>query len=152
MITIEIDPVYFQLVSPEIVERAAQTTLTQQSAPDADLAIVLTGDDQIQALDRNFLGKDTPTDVLSFPASETDPETGRLYLGDIVISVPRAENQAAAGGHSLKAEVSLLVVHGVLHLIGYDHAEAVGKNIMWAAQKEILVELGISPMIIHDKT
>jgi probable rRNA maturation factor len=151
MITIEVDPLYRKLVSPGIVERAAKATLTQQSAPDADLAIVLTGDDQIRTLDRNFLGKDTPTDVLSFPASETDPETGRLYLGDIVISVPMAEAQAAVGGHSLEAEVSLLVVHGVLHLIGYDHAEAEEKNLMWGAQKAILLRLDMSPMIIHEE-
>jgi probable rRNA maturation factor len=151
MITIEVDPQYRKLVSPGIVERAAKATLTQQSALDADLAIVLTGDDQIRTLDRNYLGKDTPTDVLSFPASETDPETGRLYLGDIVISVPMAEAQAAVGGHSLEAEVSLLVVHGVLHLIGYDHAETEEKNLMWEAQKAILLRLDVSPMIIDEE-
>ena len=152
MITIEVDPVYSQLVAPEIVKHAAQTTLTQQSVVDADIAVVLTGDDQIQTLNRNFLGKDTPTDVLSFPASEKDPETGRLYLGDIIISVPKAETQAKVGGHSLQAEVSLLVVHGVLHLIGFDHASKAEKTIMWTAQNAILLQLGISPLIIHDDT
>ena len=134
---------------PEILERAANATLLQQSAPDADLTLVLTGDTQIQSLDRDFLGKDEPTDVLSFPSSEMDPETGRRYLGDIIISVPRAEAQSIAAGHSLEAELSLLVVHGVLHLLGHDHAGPEEKTNMWAAQSEVLTRLGISPTIVH---
>ena len=112
--------------------------------------MVLTGDAQIQALDRDFLGKNAPTDVLSFPACETDPETGRRYLGDIIISVPRAEAQSMAAGHPLEAELSLLVVHGVLHLLGHDHAGVVEKKRMWAAQKEALTRLGISPTIVYE--
>jgi probable rRNA maturation factor len=134
---------------PDILERAAKAALLQQSAPDADLTLVLTGDTQIQVLDHDFLGKDAPTDVLSFPACETDPETGRRYLGDIIISVPRAEAQAISEGHSLEAELSLLVVHGVLHLLGHDHARAEEKTRMWAAQSEVLTRLGIPPTIVH---
>jgi probable rRNA maturation factor len=150
MINIEIIPDFRRVFMPEILERAARAALLQQSAPDADLTLVLTGDAQIQALDHDFLGKDTPTDVLSFPASETDPETGRRYLGDIIISVPRAEAQSIAAGHSLEAELSLLVVHGVLHLLGHDHAEAEEKARMWAAQSEILTRLGIPLTIVHE--
>ncbi len=150
MINIEINPEFQRVFMPDTLERAARATLLQQSAPDADLTLVLTGDAQIQALDRDFLGKDAPTDVLSFPASETDPETGRRYLGDIVISVPRAEAQSISAGHSLEAELSLLVVHGVLHLLGHDHAGAEEKVRMWAAQSEVLTRLGISPTILHE--
>lgn len=135
---------------PDILERAAKAALLQQSAPDADLTLVLTGDAQIQALDRDFLGKDAPTDVLSFPACETDPETSRRYLGDIIISVPRAEAQSIAAGHPLESELSLLVVHGVLHLLGHNHAAAEEKTRMWAAQSEILTRLGIPPTIVHE--
>ena len=135
---------------PDILERAAKAALLQQSAPDADLTLVLTGDAQLQALDRDFLGKDSPTDVLSFPAFETDPETGRPYLGDIIISVPRAESQSIAAGHPLESELSLLVVHGVLHLLGHNHAEAEERTRMWAAQSEILTRLGIPPTIVHE--
>jgi probable rRNA maturation factor len=134
---------------PDILERAAKAALFQQSAPDADLTLVLTGDTQIQVLDRDFLGKDAPTDVLSFPASETDPETGRRYMGDIIISVPRAEAHAIAAGHPLESELSLLVVHGVLHLLGHDHAGAEEKARMWAAQSEVLTQLGIPATIVH---
>jgi len=149
MINIEIIPDFRRVFMPDILERAAKAALFQQAAPDADLTLVLTGDTQIQVLDRDFLGKDAPTDVLSFPACETDPETGRRYLGDIIISVPRAEAQSIAAGHSLEAELSLLVVHGVLHLLGHDHAGAEEKARMWAAQSEVLTRLGIPPTIVH---
>lgn len=149
MINIEIIPDFRRVFMPDMLERAAKAALLQQSAPDADLTLVLTGDTQIQVLDRDFLGKDAPTDVLSFPSFETDPETGRRYLGDIIISVPRAEAQSIAAGHSLEAELSLLVVHGVLHLLGHDHAGAEEKTRMWAAQSEVLTRLGIPPTIVH---
>jgi probable rRNA maturation factor len=150
MINIEIIPEFRRVFMPATLERAAKAALLQQSAPDGDLTLVLTGDEQIQDLDRDFLGKDAPTDVLSFPASQTDPETGRPYLGDIIISVPRAEAQSIAAGHSLEDELSLLVVHGVLHLLGHDHAESKDKARMWAAQAETLTKLGISPTIVHE--
>ncbi len=150
MISIEIIPDFRRVFMPDILERAAKAALLQQSAPDADLTLVLTGDAQLQALDRDFLNKDAPTDVLSFPACETDPETGRRYLGDIIISVPRAEAQSITAGHSLEAELSLLVVHGVLHLLGHDHAGAEEKARMWAVQSEVLTRLGLSPTIVHE--
>jgi probable rRNA maturation factor len=150
MINIEIIPEFNRVFMPGILDRAAKAALLQQSAPDADLTLVLTGDAQIQALDRDFLGVDNPTDVLSFPASETDPETGHRYLGDIIISVPRAEAQSIAGGHSLEDELSLLVIHGILHLLGHDHAGSEEKACMWAAQSEVLTRLGISPSIVHE--
>jgi probable rRNA maturation factor len=150
MINIEIIPDFRRVFMPDILERAAKAALLQQTAPDADLTLVLTGDAQIQALDRDFLGKDAPTDVLSFPASETDPETGRHYLGDIIISVPRAEAQSIAAGHSLEAELSLLVIHGVLHLLGHDHGRVEEKKRMWSAQSEVLTRLGIPSTIVHE--
>ena len=150
MINLEIIPEFRRVFNPNTLERAAQAALVLESAPDADLTLVLTGDSQIQALDRDFLGKDSPTDVLSFPASETDPETGRRYLGDIIISVPRAEAQANSAGHSLDAELSLLVIHGVLHLLGYDHTRKEEKARMWLAQSEALSKLGIPPTIVHE--
>jgi len=150
MINLEITPDFKRVFNPVVLERAAKAALSQQSAPEADMTLVLTGDAQIQALDRDFLGKDIPTDVLSFPSTETDPETGRRYLGDIIISVPRAEAQCNVAGHSLEAELSLLVVHGVLHLLGHDHAGKEEKTRMWAAQSEVLTRLGIPPTIVHE--
>ena len=87
--------------------------------------------------------------MLSFPASETDPETARRYLGDMLISVPRAANQAQATGHPLETEAQLLTVHGTLHLLGYDHAEAEEKTRMWKAQAEVLERHRLSEIEIR---
>ncbi len=142
-----------------LLQRAARLTLeistwlnpSLESAPvDADITIVLTDDAQLHELNKEFLGVDAPTDVLSFPASESDPETGTPYLGDILISIPRATQQAQAVGHSVEAEVQLLVVHGTLHLMGHDHAEAEEKARMWAAQAEVMSRLGLSYVKIQD--
>lgn len=134
-----------------LLERAARLTLGRESAPvDADLTIVLTDDAQLQELNRDYLGLDAPTDVLSFPASESDPETGAPYLGDILISIPRAKIQAQAAGHRLEEEVQLLVVHGVLHLLGHDHAGAADKARMWAAQAGVLARLGLPDIKIQE--
>lgn len=116
----------------------------------SDITIVLTDDAQLHELNRDYLGVDAPTDVLSFPASELDPETGSTYLGDILISIPRAAQQAQAAGHPIEAEVQLLVVHGVLHLLGYDHAEADEKARMWAEQSKVLERLGLVYINIQD--
>ncbi len=134
-----------------LLERAARLTLElEPDSADADITIVLTDDSQLHELNREFLGVDAPTDVLSFPASESDPETGAAYLGDILISVPRAAQQAQAAGHPVEAEVQLLVVHGVLHLLGHDHAEAEEKARMWAEQAKVLERLGLFYIKIQD--
>jgi len=144
-------------VAQAILEKAAAEALEQQAAalPGAspgtvDLTIAQTDDGRIQTLNREYLDHDAPTDVLSFPAREADPETGRLYLGDIIISTQRAAEQAREAGHSLEAEAQLLVVHGVLHLLGYDHAEPGEKARMWDAQAEILRRLGLQAISIRE--
>lgn len=149
MIHTETNPSLKTDLAPESLERAAQAVLAHQSA-DGDMSIVLTDDAQLQKLNRDYLGIDAPTDVLSFPASETDPESGRRYLGDVLISVPRAEEQARVAGHGLEAEAQLLVVHGTLHLLGYDHAEADEKARMWKVQAKILTSLGLSGIEIKE--
>jgi probable rRNA maturation factor len=126
-----------------LLESAAQRTL-QHAAPqrEADLSLALSDDKQIQRLNRQFLDIDAPTDVLAFPSSEIDPDSQVEYLGDVIISYPRALAQSTAGGHSIKDELCLLVVHGVLHLLGYDHSNEQEKAAMWAQQDHILALLG----------
>ncbi len=133
----------------QLLDLAARAALAHQSAR-GDLSIVLTDDSQLQQLNRDFLDIDAPTDVLSFPASETDPESGTAYLGDVIISVPRAREQALGAAHPLDSEVQLLVVHGVLHLLGYDHAEPAEKSRMWAAQAAILRSIGLGDIEIRE--
>lgn len=133
-----------------LLEQAIHAALENQSA-EGDLTLVLTDDKQLHDLNWEYLGIDTPTDVLSFPASETDPETNRRYLGDILLSIPRAEAQAQAAGHSLADEARLLVIHGVLHLLGHDHAREGEKKRMWKAQAEILERLGLGHVTVRDE-
>jgi len=136
----------------DLLERAAKTALEHESQSlDSDLSIILTNDARLHELNLNYLGVDAPTDVLSFPASETDPETGTRYIGDILISIPRAQTQADIAGHPLEAEVQLLVVHGILHLLGHDHAEPEDKAHMWKAQAKILERLALGHIEIREE-
>jgi probable rRNA maturation factor len=131
-----VDPALLQRAH---LERAAQETLRHTSTdPDSGLTLLISDDAQLRQLNRQFLEIDEPTDVLSFPAGHLDPDTNTPYLGDIILSYPRAAEQATAAGHSLEQELRLLVVHGVLHLVGYDHAEPEDQAEMWKAQDQIL--------------
>lgn len=137
--------------SKDLLRRAVSAAFAHQSISlDSELTIVLADDARLQELNREYLGIDAPTDVLSFPASETDPETGARYIGDILISIPRAQAQAEAAGHPLESEVQLLVVHGVLHLLGHDHAGIEEKAQMWKAQAEILERIGLGQIQIRE--
>lgn len=116
----------------------------EQIKPPVEVTLLLTDDDQLHALNKEYLGIDKPTDVLSFESGETMPgvKDDEAYLGDIVISLPMAERQAKEGGHSLKSELQLLTVHGTLHLLGFDHEDPEEKDRMWWAQASILAQLG----------
>lgn len=87
---------------------------------DPEISLSFVGERAIQTLNRKFMKKNRPTDVLSFPLGDKAPD-GKFYLGDIVIAVPVAFRQARAKGHSLDRELRLLTIHGFLHLLGYDH-------------------------------
>jgi probable rRNA maturation factor len=151
MITIQISEAFNSQIKASLLEQAANLTLTHLSVPEnTSMTIAITGDQEIQRLNRQFRDIDAPTDVLSFPAGYPDPESGTTYLGDIIISVPQAALQAERGGHPLEDELQLLVVHGCLHLLGHDHAEPAEKTEMWAAQKAILEQLHISVEIISE--
>lgn len=128
----------------DLLKEAARETLRQHSALANDLTLVLTDNEEIQELNRIFRHHDAPTDVLAFPSGERDPDTHRRYLGDVVISLPQAMQQADEHGCPLENEVCLLVVHGILHLLGYDHADEEERQRMWSAQTQILGRLGIN--------
>ena len=125
---------------------AAQTTLVHY-APEGSFAltVAVVDDDDVKALNRQYRGVDAPTDVLSFPAGvppvQIDDEPH--YLGDLVIAYPYAAAQAAHEGHALNDSLALLVAHGTLHLLGYDHDTQEHRAEMWAAQETVLKALGI---------
>jgi probable rRNA maturation factor len=109
------------------VERAAMTTLTQQAYPHTvEVSVYVTTAEEVQQMNRDYRAKDAPTDVLSFADDGAEspfvlPPDMPRYLGDIAISWPHVVAQAAEYGHSQARELGFLTVHGVLHLLGYDH-------------------------------
>lgn len=116
--------------------------------PRASVSLVLTGDERIRILNRDFLETDRPTDVLSFPLAEAGDLADRsraLYLGEIYISVETARAQARAARRPYPREVAHLLIHGLLHLIGHDHGSPAGRRRMRAAESRLLRELG--PML-----
>jgi probable rRNA maturation factor len=141
-IDVQVGARYQSKVQPAELRQAAQATLDQQRLKrHVELTIVITGNAQLRSLNRAFRDVDAPTDVLSF-ATDEQPRPDTIYLGDVVISYPKAREQAQAGGHPIEAELQLLVVHGVLHLLGHDHYSEAEKNVMWKAQAAVLKKLG----------
>jgi probable rRNA maturation factor len=135
-----------QALIDRAIAAAARETLAHEVVADgAGLAILLTDDDYLRRLNLQYRGEDRATDVLSFPSGETMPGVAELthYLGDIAISWTCAERQAAAQGHDTVSELQLLAIHGVLHLLGYDHTDEAEKTTMWAVQRTILKKLGL---------
>jgi len=137
------------------LEAVVEAALAAEGMPaHAEVSVTLVDDDEIQALNRDYRGKDAPTDVLSFPIWEPEeiadlrlhperyPERP-LLLGDVVISVPTAIRQAEEYGHGVDRELAYLCVHGVLHLLGYDHEEEAARQAMRQREEAILAEAGL---------
>ena len=122
------------------VRTACEACSKAENAEDRFASIVLTDDETIHFYNREYRNVDRPTDVLSFPADEGDellaPPDG--FLGDIMISVPTAVRQGAELGHSTERELAFLTVHGMLHLLGYDHMVPEDEEVMLARQREIM--------------
>jgi probable rRNA maturation factor len=145
MVTIQVKRNVKLPVEKSILILAAQKALDMATVADkSDLGIVIGNDILLRQLNLKYRDVDSSTDVLSFPSGEVDPDTSDLYLGDVVISLPRAQFQASAEGHPVADELQLLVVHGTLHLLGYDHEDTKDKKLMQAAQDNILEQLGLN--------
>jgi len=134
------DPVWRRTM-PKLVSTVRKAgSLTLQKGSNArvgNLTILLTNDERVRALNTQFRGKDKPTDVLSFPSGAGD------YLGDVAIAYGVASREAESDGKTLAEHVAHLAVHGVLHLLGYDHERASEAEIMESIETQILAELGI---------
>ena len=151
-ITVNIDPETLELdeeIKHEIV-RAVETMGELYDAANCEVSITVTDDARIHALNRQYRGIDRPTDVLSFAFNESDEpeiifddEDHIDTLGDIIVSIDRARAQAVEYGHSFKREIIFLIVHGMLHLLGYDHMEESERLEMEAEQKFVMAELNI---------
>ncbi|NLZ53751.1 MAG: rRNA maturation RNase YbeY [Thermoanaerobacteraceae bacterium] len=128
-----------------LIIKAANTALyVERVSKNVEVSIALVDDNYIQKLNNQYRHLEAPTDVLSFAMRETAHEEDSLnfseeeLLGDVVISLQRAKMQAAEYGHSFEREVGFLVVHGILHLLGYDHELDEEKTVMRQKEEEIL--------------
>lgn len=115
-----------------------------------EVSVSIVTNERIRELNRCYRGIDRPTDVLSFALEEAGDDEPEIrgeglprVLGDIIISLPKAKEQAEAYGHSLERELGFLAVHGFLHLLGYDHMEPEDEKKMFTRQREILNEFGL---------
>ena len=140
----------------DLIKKAAGAALDYMGfRKDVEISVMLTDNAEIQTLNNLHRGIDRATDVLSFPMFEYDEdgeivedyaefnEMGELCLGDIVISLERAQEQAEEYGHTLDREVGFLTVHSMLHLLGYDHMTDEDEREMFGYQEEILKEMGL---------
>jgi probable rRNA maturation factor len=150
-IDVQIDPQLAESVDEKRLAEIAHGVLRREGQPTGTvLALVITTDDAIQALNRLYRQSDRPTDVLAFAAHESVPDGDddeadfvtaddefARYLGDVIISHDTAAAQAAEQGHGLDRELALLVIHGCLHLLGYDDEAPEPRERMWARQQEL---------------
>jgi probable rRNA maturation factor len=148
-VSVQVDDAYLPDVDAADIGRTAAAVLVLEGQPDGEVSVVLTSDETVAALNGQFRGVPEPTDVLSFSAREPTPgfvapAEAAAYLGDVVIAVPFTCRQAAESGREPAGELRLMVVHGLLHLLGYDHADPPGEAAMWGRQDEILARLALS--------
>ena len=118
-----------------------QEALQQLKVSDSEVTIVFDSNKKLKELKYSYLGKDEIPDVLSFTSGEINPETGNIYLGDIVISLEKANYQAHVNNHSIELEILTLVIHGLLHLLNYDHSIESDAKTMFDKQDRILKDI-----------
>ena len=137
-IHIKIDPEYRTMLDQTCLRQAIRITLKSTDYADADITLKITGDEEMQNFNLTYRNINQTTDVLSFNQDYIDPETGRLYLGDIIISFDQVKVQAEEIKQTVDQECARLAIHGTLHLLGYDHAEPKEKEVMWEQQETLL--------------
>jgi probable rRNA maturation factor len=150
-IEVEFDDPFLEAIDVENLQAAVAATLRHAGIEEGVLTVVVTDDESVRTLNQQYRNIDAPTDVLSFSAQEGDDladlppellEEMGDYLGDLIIAYPYTAAQAGRYGHSIAAELRLLVVHGTLHLLGYDHDTPENQQVMWNAQRQVLTQLG----------
>lgn len=145
-INIEVDSRFAGCVKAKWLKSIIDRTLSAQGlGNEAEVSLIVTGQRKMHELNKVYLEEDRPTDVLSFPMMEpaakvgfvTAPD-GKNHLGEVIVSFPQAVLQAEEHEHPVERELSILIVHGLLHLLGYDHAKAAEKREMQAREKGVL--------------
>ncbi|MBB5354525.1 putative rRNA maturation factor [Anoxybacillus mongoliensis] len=136
----------------ELIERLLQHAAKEENVRDgAEVSVTFVDNEKIREINRDYRGKDQPTDVISFALEEMGEEEIEIVgadvppvLGDIIISVPKAREQAEQYGHSFMRELGFLAIHGFLHLLGYDHETEEGEKVMFAKQEQLLQQFGLT--------
>jgi probable rRNA maturation factor len=147
-LNLEVEPAVGEWDEARVVRLITAALVSQGVTQPAEVGLTITDDASIQALNQQYRQVDAPTDVLSFPLlSDADLKgqgsfvtapDGILHLGDVVVSLPRAREQAAEYGHSLERELGYLIVHGVLHLLGFEHEHQDDQGRMRSLEEAIL--------------
>ncbi|MEA2574428.1 MAG: putative rRNA maturation factor [Chloroflexia bacterium] len=150
LITVQVEPQFEEKVDADVLHRLAMHVLKSEGAPTPlEVGVVVTTDEEVHTLNRQYLGHDYQTDVISFGMAEEGgeefitPEERPRYLGDVVISYDRAAEQAPEYEHSTEREVATLLVHGLLHLLGYDDTTEAEHEKMHEQQDALIWEFGI---------
>ena len=134
-------------VNYKLIENVISEALKYEGVSDnTEISVTIVDNEEIRKINNKFRNIDRATDVLSFPLIDFDNEDlpndgSKIYLGDIIISIERAKEQANEYGHSLDREVGFLTAHSMLHLLGYDHMVPEEEKVMFAKQEEILSNL-----------
>ncbi len=144
-ILVTVDETFASELDAEWLGRVAEQALEGESAPAAELGVLVTDDEAVRRLNRDYAGEDRATDVLSFSLQEGEefvlPPEGPdsvLRLGEVIISYPTAQRQALEAGRPVGDEIAHLLVHGILHLLGYAHAQPDEERRMRARERELL--------------
>ncbi len=145
-INVEIDKIFADCIEAKRLKKTIEQVLNAQNVEgEAEVGLVITGQKKIHELNKAYLDEDRPTDVLSFPMIEQSTKSefivapdGKKHLGEIIISYPQSVLQAEEHGHAVETEITVLLVHGILHLLGYDHAKRSEKAAMQSREKELL--------------
>lgn len=127
------------------LKRVINYTLEEEKVDNAFMNVIITSNDKIHKINKEYRGIDRPTDVISFALEDdkTFVSTEFRVLGDIYISIDKVHEQANLYSHSFRRELSFLTVHGILHLLGYDHMKPEDEKVMFSKQDEILENLNI---------
>ncbi len=142
-VAVLVDSEYREKIDLEQYKQCAVEVLEIERADSGMLSLVFTDQDHIHSLNLEYAGVDEPTDVLSFANGDIDPTTDKISFGDVIIAVPVAEVNASSHNRELEEELALLVIHGVLHLLGFEHASPEDKRVMWDRQSTVFAKLGI---------
>ena len=136
-------------INYKLIEKVISEALRYEGVNDnTEVSVTIVDNEEIRKINNKFINIDRATDVLSFPLIDFDNESlpddgSKIYLGDIIISIERAKEQAKEYGHSIDREIGFLTAHSMLHLLGYDHMVPEEEKEMFAKQEEILNNLGL---------